>query len=98
MDVNTPLLSKVASESRATATFVLPNEDVELKVAQVFKRLSGPVLADPELAVVTAAGAPAPARTRDVLPRQLPDLFEDDQLIVLGRYLAPRTLGVCSPG
>ena len=30
---------------RGTTTFVLPEEDVEVKVGQVFRRLSGPVLA-----------------------------------------------------
>ena len=51
VDVNTPLLEKIAYESRATTTFILPGEDVEVKVAAVFKRLRGPVLADPDLAI-----------------------------------------------
>ena len=42
VDVNTPLLEKIAYESRATTTFVLPGEDVEVKVAAVFQRLQGP--------------------------------------------------------
>ena len=49
VDVNTPLLEKVAYESRATTAFILPGEDVEVKVAAVFRRLQGPVLADPVL-------------------------------------------------
>jgi len=39
-DVNAPLLQKIASDTRATAAFVLPGEDVEVKVAQVFKKLA----------------------------------------------------------
>ncbi len=39
VDVNTPLLSRLADDSRATATYVLPKEDVEVKVAAVFRRL-----------------------------------------------------------
>ena len=58
VDVNTPLLEKIAYESRATTTFILPGEDVEVKVADVFKRLRGPVLADPMLSVVEN-GAPS---------------------------------------
>ena len=42
VDVNTPLLEKIAYESRATTTFILPAEDVEVKVAAVFQRLQGP--------------------------------------------------------
>ncbi|MCY3022829.1 MAG: VIT domain-containing protein [Planctomycetota bacterium] len=87
VDVNTPLLDKLADLTRATATFVLPKEDVEVKVGQVFRRLEGPVLADPELAVLDADGKPAVGRTRDLLPSRLPDLFSGDQLILLGQYI-----------
>lgn len=92
VDVNTPLLDKLADLTRATATFVLPKEDVEAKVGQVFRRLSGPVLADPELAVLGPDGKPAPGRTRDLLPKRLPDLFEGDQLVLLGQYLSEEPL------
>jgi Ca-activated chloride channel family protein len=87
LDVNTPLLDKIASETRATATFVLPKEDVEVKVAGVFKRLAGPVLADPALAASDAKSSELRHRVKDILPARLPDLFEDDQLVVLGRYV-----------
>jgi Ca-activated chloride channel homolog len=85
-DVNAPLLDKVAAETRAVATFVLPKEDVEVKVGQVFKRLVGPILADPDVAVVDAAGKPALGRTTDILPSKVPDLFAGDQLVLTGRY------------
>jgi Ca-activated chloride channel homolog len=85
-DVNAPLLDKMAAETRAVATFVLPKEDVEVKVGQVFKRLVGPVLADPDVAVVDAAGKPALGRTTDILPGKVPDLFAGDQLVLTGRY------------
>jgi len=87
VDVNTPLLQKIAHETRAVATFVLPKEDVEVKVAHVFKRLKGPVLADTKLDVARADKNAAPARVRDVIPSRLPDLFQGDQLVLLGQYL-----------
>ena len=86
VDVNTPLLDKIALDTRATATFVLPKEDVEVKVGQVFKRLVGPVLAGPKLQVREADGTAALGRVRDLMPSKLPDLFEGDQLVVLGQY------------
>jgi Ca-activated chloride channel family protein len=86
VDVNTPLLDKIALESRATATFVLPREDVEVKVGQVFKRLVGPVLTAPKLQVRDGDGRPALGRVTDLLPGRLPDLFEGDQLVLLGQY------------
>lgn len=81
VDVNTPLLSRLADDSRAVPTFVLPEEDVELKVAKVFRRLAGPVLGSPKL---TVKGAPG--RISDLLPSQLPDLFSRDQIVIVGRY------------
>ncbi len=92
VDVNTPLLEKIASETRATATFVLPNEVVEVKVSQVFHQLSGPILAEPTLEVADASGVSAPGRVRDVIPGTIPDLFEGSQLIVTGRYLDDQDL------
>jgi len=89
-DVNTPLLEEIASQSRAAATFVLPKEDVEAKVGQVFKRLSGPVLASGEIQAAT--GTAGGARVRDILPAKLPDLFDGDQLVLLGRYTGSEPL------
>jgi len=87
VDVNSPLLERLADETRARATFVLPGEDVEVKVARVFDGLNGPVLAEPVLTFTDARGRPVAGRVLDLLPNRMPDLYEDDQLVVLGRYL-----------
>src|SRR6516225_8080343 len=89
VDVNTPLLEKVAYESRATTTFVLPGEDVEVKVAGVFQRLKGPMLADPTL---TIGETNARRRARELIPGRIPDLFEGDQIVVLGQYVGDQPL------
>jgi Ca-activated chloride channel family protein len=93
-DVNVPLLDRIASENRGTSTYVLPHEDVELKIAQVFRRLVGPVLTNPKLEVVDSDGRPAPGRTRDVIPAMIPDLFDGDQLVVLGQYMGDDPLRI----
>ena len=85
-DLNAPLLTSIANATRATPTFVFPNENVEVKVSQVFKRLSGPVLAEPQLATLDAAGAVTTRAVRELLPGELSDLFEGDQLVVMGQY------------
>lgn len=85
-DLNAPLLTSIATATRATPTFVFPNENVETKVSQVFKRLSGPVLAEPQLATLDRAGAVTTRAVRELLPGELGDLFEGDQLVVLGQY------------
>jgi Ca-activated chloride channel family protein len=87
-DVNSPLLSAIAEASRATSTFVLPDEDVEVKVGQVFRRLSGPVLASPTLTILDQDGNKTTRRIRDLMPGEVPDLFEGDQLTLLGQYTA----------
>src|SRR5690606_4444660 len=92
VDVNAPLLTALARGSRATSAFVLPDEDVEVKVGSVFRRLSGPVLAAPKLVALGDDGEPDPKRTRAVLPAELPDLFQGDQLTVLGKYTSERPL------
>jgi Ca-activated chloride channel family protein len=85
-DVNAPLLTSVANATRGTVTFVFPNESVEAKVSQVFRRLSGPVLADPQLATLDASGAVTTRAVRELLPAELNDVFEGDQIVLLGQY------------
>ncbi len=84
-DVNVPLLDRIAESTRATTTYVLPEEDVEQKVARTFARLDHPVLAKPKLATVED-DATSGARIHEVLPARLPDIFAGDQLVVLGQY------------
>ncbi|MHC4355075.1 MAG: hypothetical protein ACYS0H_20425 [Planctomycetota bacterium] len=90
-DVNAQLLDALAEQSRARATFVLPDESVETKVAEVFGTLAGPV-ADPHLRILDGQGQEAVGRILDVLPTVLKDLFAGDRLVVLGRYLGGEEL------
>ena len=93
-DVNVPLLDRIADLTRARVTYVVPGEDVEVKVARVFRQLRGPVLADLALSARGADGVESPGRVRDLAPRRIPDLFEGEQVVVLGAYLGeePATL------
>jgi len=84
-DVNVPLLDRISDATRAVTSYVLPEEDVEVKVARTFARLDHPVLAEPELATIDDAGGRV-TRTAEVLPRMLSDLFAGDQIVVLGQY------------
>ncbi len=85
-DVNSPLLAGVSRGSRGAATFVLPEENVEVAMSQVFRRLSGPVVAAPRLIALDAQGKPSTTAMREVMPGQIPDLFDGDQLVILGQY------------
>ncbi|MBB5034854.1 VIT and vWA domain-containing protein [Prosthecobacter vanneervenii] len=81
VDVNTPLLARIARETRASAEFVLPKEDVEVKVGRVFERLRGPLLTRPIVQVVDD-----PNRVSDLIPSPLPDVFEGEQILLSGTY------------
>ena len=85
-DVNTPLLARLADDSRATSVFVLPKEDVEMKVVSVFRRLAGPQVAEPVLDVRNPDGSLAAGRTDEILPSPLPDLFAGDARVIVGRF------------
>lgn len=84
--INTPLLSRLADDSRATATYILPSEDVELKVVGVFRRLAGPLVESPEFSVTRPDGTPAPGVVTDLVPSTLPDFFAGELQVVLGRF------------
>jgi len=79
-DVNTHLLDELSSRTRAVSQYVLPQEDLELKMSSFYTKISHPVLANPNL---SASGEVRLTRT---YPQPLPDLFKGEQLVVVGRY------------
>ena len=48
-DVNTHLLDKITEDTRAVSQYVLPEEDLEVKVSTFFSKIKEPVLANPTL-------------------------------------------------
>ncbi|MFO0942665.1 MAG: VIT and VWA domain-containing protein [Pirellulales bacterium] len=90
-DVNTPLLDKLATSTRGFATFVTPGENVEVAVSKVFRGLNGPTLSDVRLDIADQP-TDQPSRIHEILPQRLPDLYEGDQLIVLGAYRGDQPL------
>ena len=97
-DVNAPLLDGLAELSRATSSYVLEGEDVELKVAQVFRKLYGPVLSEPVLSTQDSAGQESTRLVRELMPITLPDLYEGDELVLLGQYLSADPLSFALTG
>ena len=79
-DVNTHLLDRLAEKTRAVSQYVLPSEDLEIKVSSFYSKINDPVLANLKL---TFSGAVKPSK---MYPTDLPDLFKGEQLVVLGRY------------
>jgi Ca-activated chloride channel family protein len=79
-DVNTHLLDRVTEETRAFSQYVLPEEDIEIKVSNFFTKVKDPVLTSPAVAF------PEAVHVTRMHPGRLPDLFRGEQLMVLGRY------------
>jgi Ca-activated chloride channel family protein len=79
-DVNTHLLDKITEETRAFSQYVLPEEDIEVKVSNFFAKIKDPVLTNPTL---TFTGD---VRATGLYPAPLPDLFRGEQLVLVGRY------------
>ena len=78
-DVNTVLLDALANEQRGTVAYVEPKEDLEIKVSSFFSKVNNPVLSDLQ---IDWGGMD----TELIYPRQMPDLFNGSQLVLVGRY------------
>ncbi len=78
-DVNTKLLDQVAEQTRGYSQYVLPNENIEVAVSNFFAKVQDPVIAGVKV------DFPDVAATK-LYPREMPDLFKGDQLVVFGSY------------
>lgn len=79
-DVNTHLLDKITEHTKAFSQYVLPEEDLEIKVSNFFSKIKEPVLANPKLSF------PDAIRATKMYPSPLPDLFKGEQIVLVGRY------------
>ena len=86
-DVNSRLLDRVSRDGFGLSEYVRPDEDIEAHVSTVYSNISSPVLTDVavnfELDGIKAEDGPAVNR---VYPKGNFDLFEGQQLVVVGRY------------
>ncbi|MBI4577367.1 MAG: VWA domain-containing protein [Planctomycetes bacterium] len=78
-DLNTLLLDRLAEENRGSRSYVAEGEDIEVIVSTFFDKVVHPVLSDVKVAIDGVW-------TRDVYPRNTPDLFAGQQVTVFGRY------------
>jgi Ca-activated chloride channel family protein len=79
-DVNTHLLDKITEETRAYSQYVLPEEDIEVKVSGFFTKVKDPVLANPTV------NFPGSVRVSRLYPSPVPDVFKGEQIVLAGRY------------
>ena len=78
-DVNTHLLDNLSQEHRGATEYVVPGENIEVKVSSFYRKISQPILSDISLdfGKITVS---------DIYPKILPDIFKGTQLVILGRY------------
>jgi Ca-activated chloride channel family protein len=78
-DVNTKLLDQVAETSHGYSQYVLPKEDIEVAISSFMAKVQDPILTKLKLDFTGIT-------TSHQYPRELPDLFKGDQLLVMGTY------------
>jgi Ca-activated chloride channel homolog len=79
-DVNATFLDAIADRTRALSTYVRPQEDIEAKVSGLYGKISNPVLTNLKVSATNDVAF------SEIYPPELPDLFHNSQLVVMGRY------------
>jgi Ca-activated chloride channel family protein len=80
-DVNGRLLDRLARELRGQSVYVRPNENIEAPVSALYGKVGSPMMTDVAVDIQLDGGS-----VSRVYPRQMPDLFRGDQLVLVGRY------------
>jgi len=88
-DVNSRMLDKLVRENYGQSQYVRPDEDIEVAVSQLYRRIGAPVITDVKLEFEMPGRdlEDGPVINR-IYPRGQYDLFAGDQLVAVGRYRA----------
>ena len=78
-DVNVHLLDKLAADNGGIRNYVKPHENIETAVSSLFRKINEPVLMNVKLDF-------GQIFTKELTPKNTPDLFCESQLMLLGRY------------
>ncbi|MCK5223072.1 MAG: VWA domain-containing protein, partial [Candidatus Aminicenantes bacterium] len=91
-DLNTHLLDKITSLTRAYRSYISEKEDIEIKISNFFKKIESPVLTGLKLDFGPGI------RVSKEYPRNLPDLFRGSSISILGRYRGSGSAGITLSG
>jgi Ca-activated chloride channel family protein len=78
-DVNVRLLDRLVGENRGVSNYVKEREPLESHISSLYGKLKNPVMTD---LTISFSGV----KTTMTYPQSIPDLFEGDQMILVGRY------------
>jgi len=79
-EINTHLLDKITEVTKATRTYISPDEDIEIKISNFYDKVQSPVLTN--LSLTFGGGI----KIFQSYPKNLPDLFKGSSITVFGRY------------
>jgi Ca-activated chloride channel family protein len=86
-DVNSRLLDRLSNNNSGRSEYVRPNEDIEAHVSRVYAKISSPAMTGVEVKLDMDG---VKAEDGEVFNRRYPkkvnDLFEGEQLVIVGRY------------
>ena len=89
-DVNVRLLDKLVGANSGRSDYVKPKEPIEAKIASFYSKIKNPVMT--KLSVELAN-----VHTQEMYPQEVPDLFEGDQVMLVGRFRAQDAQQLHSP-
>jgi Ca-activated chloride channel family protein len=99
-DVNSRLLDRLVRSNYGQSHYVRPDEDIESHVSTLYNRIESPVLTDVSLKFsyddVTKPEEGEPVSR--LYPKGTFDLFEGEQLVVVGRYRKGGTVKITVEG
>jgi len=78
-DVNVRLLDKLVAENHGRSDYVRPAENIESKISALYAKIRNPVMTGLKVTI-------EPLGLRDRYPRRVGDLFDGDQITLVGRY------------
>jgi Ca-activated chloride channel family protein len=79
-EINTILLDKITEATNAYRTYVTPEEDIEIKVSDLYTKVQSPVFTGLSIDFGKTIDAHL------LYPKELPDLFRGSSITLLGRY------------
>jgi Ca-activated chloride channel homolog len=79
-EINTILLDKITEATSAYRSYVTPDEDIEVKISDLYTKVQSPVFTDLTLDLGKNIDAHL------LYPKTLPDLFRGSSITLLGRY------------
>ena len=85
-DVNSRLLERLARDSFGQTEYVRPEEDIEERVARLYRRIEAPVMTDAAVEFALDLPPEAGPVVSRLYPKAPFDLFAGEQLVLVGRY------------